>query len=303
MGIETLHDTLLVDPPAKMAWRTTAWLAGGDSACVGALLPEKSRVPSLSSYGSAAQPALLSALVAAESVRTRQNTIATQLLALGFEWLGYGRFSQSGEPCASANFCTSDAERHWAKRYFDESYCEIDPRLQVALRSWLPAIWTLDQLAARAACEVPGSRLRRFVDELGDTGMRRGVMLALPGIADSGRHFVSLLSRSQGSGWMSDGLLGQVLIFAHCVHEFQTHHMGQPLSTKTPAQLAHKGLTSMQREILACLSCGHGDKTIADKLGTSLHNVDYHMRQLRKRFAVRNRVQLIKAAQTAGSAY
>ncbi|HEY0822127.1 MAG TPA: helix-turn-helix transcriptional regulator, partial [Rhizobacter sp.] len=70
----------------------------------------------------------------------------------------------------------------------------------------------------------------------------------------------------------------------------------------------------LQREILACVSQGLGDmsatqlhileelqqgrsdKEIAYRLQLTMHAVDYHMRQLRRRFSARNRVQLVNAS-------
>jgi DNA-binding CsgD family transcriptional regulator len=47
---------------------------------------------------------------------------------------------------------------------------------------------------------------------------------------------------------------------------------------------------------------GMGDKEISAALQMSQHNVDYHLRQLRKRFGVRNRMQLVQAALTTQAA-
>jgi DNA-binding CsgD family transcriptional regulator len=241
-------------------------------------------------------PSLLAAMLTAETASHRQQTVTTLLHALGFERLGYGRFAKRGEPYTPMSFCTTYADRPWAERYFDAWHHEIDPRLQQALRSSLPAVWALDQLAAQAATDAPHSRLRRFVAELGDTGMRSGIILALPGAINSDRYIVSFLSRTPGSGWMGDGLVGQVLTLALCLHEFYTRYAALPQPSGAPAP-THTPLTAMQREIMACVSQGLGDKAIAGKLGIGLHNVDYHMRQLRKRFGVRNRVQLMQAMQ------
>jgi DNA-binding CsgD family transcriptional regulator len=245
------------------------------------------------------QPSLLLALIAAENAAERQKTVTTLLHALGFEWLGYGRFSQRGEAGTPLSFCTTYADTPWAERYFGARHHEVDPRLQRALQSCLPAVWTLDQLVAHAAAVPDDARLHRFVAELGDTGMRSGVMLALPGASPTDRHIVSLLSRTPGNGWMGDGLLGQVLTLALCLHEFYTRYapMPEPLGVPSAAPTATAGLTALQREILGCVSQGLGDKAIAAKLGIGLHNVDYHLRQLRKRFGVRNRVQLMQAVQ------
>lgn len=302
MGIVMWYDAIVRERPAGTPRSAAAPAAASQAPLIRpappVLLHEEPAVGSVSAAGRPSQPSLLAALMAAESSSERQRTVATLLHALGFEWLGYGRLSQLGEHCAPLSFCTTYADRRWAERYFGEAYQEIDPRLQLALRSCLPAIWTLDQLAAQAASDVPSSRLRRFVGELADTGMRSGVMLALPGASGSERHFVSLLSRTPGSSWMSDGLIGQVLTFALCLHEFYTRYANLPQPADNTAHAGAR-LTSMQREILACVSRGMGDKAIAAKLGISLHNVDYHMRQLRKRFAVRNRVQLMQATQNA----
>jgi len=298
------YDAIVRERPADALRSAAPRAMVNDSAAVRGsrvLLHGEPEPTGASPAGLPAQPSLLAALLAAESAIDRQRTVTTLLHALGFEWLGYARLAQRGEHRTPVSFCTTYADRRWAERYFDAKYHEIDPRLQLALRSCLPAIWTLDQLAAQAASDAPGSQLRRFVGELGDTGMRSGVILALPAATHSERHFVSLLSRTPGSGWMGDGLIGQVLTLALCLHEFYTRYaaLPQPAGNAAPASAQ---LTAMQREILVCVSQGLGDKAIAAKLGIGLHNVDYHMRQLRKRFAVRNRVQLMQATQNVESA-
>lgn len=243
-----------------------------------------------------AQPSLLAALMAAESPMERQRTVCALVRSLGFEWLGYGRLVQLGAHAVPLSFCTTYADRRWAERYFGEGFHEEDPRLSIALRSSLPAVWCIDQLAAQATGDVAGSRLRRFVAELAGTGMRSGVLFALPAASGPERHFVSLLSRAPGTGWMGDALLGQVITLALCLHELYTRYAGTPKPTETPTAQPPR-LTPMQRDILACVLLGMADKEIAARLNLTRHNVDYHMRQLRRRFAARNRVQLMQAAQ------
>jgi DNA-binding CsgD family transcriptional regulator len=48
----------------------------------------------------------------------------------------------------------------------------------------------------------------------------------------------------------------------------------------------------VQQEILRAVERGLSDKEIAARLGISTYAVDYHMRQLRRQFGARNRVQL-----------
>lgn len=242
------------------------------------------------------QPALLARLLTADTPALRQSAVKTLLKLLGFEWLGYGRFSRSGDRPVPLSFCTTYAHPGWAARYFAESYHRVDPRLRCIPESGLPVLWTLDELEGEAqglASHLQGLRAR-FFDELRATGTRSGVMMALPGLPGRDRHVVSLLSRRPGNDWMSDAVLGQVLTLALCLHEFYSRYAPAPPSEGRGGAAA---LTPLQCEILAGLARGLPDKLIAAQLDLSLHNVDYHMRQLRKRFGVRNRLQLAQAAQ------
>ena len=81
------------------------------------------------------------------------------------------------------------------------------------------------------------------------------------------------------------------------MHEFLLNHARIPSGgTECKAELS-----AVQKDILHCLAGGLCDKEIARRLALSSHNVDYHLRQLRKRFSVNNRVQLAKAAMTAAT--
>ena len=55
-------------------------------------------------------------------------------------------------------------------------------------------------------------------------------------------------------------------------------------------------LSRTQQEVLRCVVRGMADKEISAQLQLSPHTVDYHLRQLRKRFGARNRVQLLLAS-------
>jgi DNA-binding CsgD family transcriptional regulator len=51
-------------------------------------------------------------------------------------------------------------------------------------------------------------------------------------------------------------------------------------------------LSDLQRRILNFTASGLSDRAIAQQLNMSRSNVDYHMRQIRKKYGVLNRVQL-----------
>lgn len=56
------------------------------------------------------------------------------------------------------------------------------------------------------------------------------------------------------------------------------------------------GLSETQKHVLAGVSKGLSDKEIARRLRTTTHNVDYHLRVLRRKYQVVNRAQLAYVA-------
>jgi DNA-binding CsgD family transcriptional regulator len=239
------------------------------------------------------RPALLKRLLAAGDAQERRAHVLGTVHDLGFQWLGYGKLVQVGSRAVPLAFCLTYAEPVWAQRYFACGYHHIDPRLHKALQSGLPFVWTIDRLAEHAAAGVPQQQLQSFIAELQAMGARSGVIVLG---SDGPRHerpFVSLMSRRRGTQWIDDALLGQVITLALCLNEFYGHYTAAP---RWPDQkAADAALTSTQRDILGCLARGMADKMIAADLGLSLHNVDYHLRQLRRRFRVHNRLQLMQA--------
>lgn len=117
----------------------------------------------------------------------------------------------------------------------------------------------------------------------------------LPGEGERRRHFMSLLTQTIARRVMEPVLLGHVLTLGLCLNEYYTRY--NTLPTVFERRLA--SLTGVQREILGLVARGESDKRIANLLRISSHAVDCHVRELRYRFAVRNRVQLAQAASCA----
>lgn len=241
-----------------------------------------------------ARPSLLADLLAAQDPSERQRLVRAVLHAMGFDWLGFGRLEHAGPRTMPVTFCAAHCGLGWAQRYFEARYHEVDPRLHAAVGSSLPCVWTLDELERHARGSGIG-HLSRFVDDLGKTGMHSGAMLVTSRFSEHGveRHVVSLLSRTAGRSWISDAILGQVLTLGYCMQEFYTRYSRMPTGV-VPEEGAE--ISQVQRRILEQVTRGASDKQIAYELNLSLHTVDYHMRQLRRRFGVRNRVQLRQVA-------
>lgn len=264
------------------------------------LLHEEPDVPTrLHADAAVWSPALLKQLLAADAPATRQQTVRALTRSLGFDSLVYGRFVRHGDRWLPQAFCTTYADLSWLQRYVCASYHRVDDRLACALQSSLPCIWSIDALRQEPDAE-DASLTQAFLDDLCSTGARSGALLGLPAShTGAERHVVSLSSRNEGSAWLNDALLGQVLTLGFCLNELYAHYLPSPAELQ-PAEGVHSGLTPLQRAILDCVARGLGDKQIAALLSLSSHNVDYHLRQLRRRFSVRNRVQLTQAALQAG---
>ncbi len=236
-----------------------------------------------------ATPDIVRRLLAQTSPEAREAVVRTLLADAGFDWFGYGTVAlrqRGGEP---RSFFTTYAHTAWVRRYFGERYHEVDPRHLDAPRSGLPLVWSLDDIASHPGDPRDAVRVGRFLADLEHSGIRSGMFFQLPSpAAPAERVVLSLMSRTGGRAWMDDAVLGQALTFSLCMHEFLSCHV-------EPA--AGPGmLSTLQRNILNCLSRGHSDTEIASNLQLSSHALDYHMRQLRRRFAVHNRVQLVNAA-------
>lgn len=234
-------------------------------------------------------PGLISQLRAAGSSEARERLVRSALRATGFDWLAYGTVSARGP----TSFLTSYAHPGWTDVYFANRYHDIDRRHHEAPRSSLPLVWSLADLDLASTA---GPRGQRFVDDLRASGIGSGLFLHLAGPASADeRTVISLQSSQAGRQWIDDQVLGQALTLALCLHEFISRHLQRPGAAE--AIVAPQAcLSALQQEILKCLRRGQSDKQIAHGLQLSSHAVDYHMRQLRRRFAVRNRVQLANAA-------
>lgn len=238
-------------------------------------------------------PSVVNDLLCASSGEERQRLVRAMLHAIGFEWLGYGTVCQHRTRSVPQSFFTSYGHAQWTRRYFEERYHEVDSRHQDAPCSSLPLLWDIDHLAAPVNSVPLTPHRRRFLDDFRDSGIRSGVFfsLASPTRANE-RTVISLMSSSPSRQWIVDSVLGQALTLALSVHECLVQR--SPALAARPSTGAHMPRT--QQHILNYLIQGRSDKEIAYHLQLSEHTVDYHMRQLRRRFAARNRVQLVNAA-------
>jgi DNA-binding CsgD family transcriptional regulator len=234
-------------------------------------------------------PPSIIALPQVDDARERVQLLREAIGELGFRWLEAVRVAP-GRPAQSVRAWQSLRPSGLrsigiATGVIDDS----DPRMALALGSPLPCVWDIEGLAAdtAACCTRYGTPM--WLASLRAGHVRSGVTLAVRGAAGVA-WVVSLLSCRTGRDWLQEDVVARALLVACFVA-----HAGAA-DEASHASRCDDLLTDTQRDILDCLQQGMGDKVIADRLGLTTHNVDYHLRRLRQRFGARNRVQLAQAA-------
>lgn len=170
-----------------------------------------------------------------------------------------------------------------------------DPRIELALATPLPAAW--DVSALEAGCRAAGGH--GVLARLRAAGARSGVSLAVHD-ANATLRVVSLSAGTRGCAWITDAIAGQAALIALLVGGAgPARHEVVDAADAEPPEPGFDDLSDTQWNVLECVREGLPDKLIADRLGMSPHNVDYHLRRLRQRFGARNRVQLARVGRGA----
>lgn len=240
-------------------------------------------------------------LVKAGSAPARHALLRPALRAAGFDSLCYLRVSRVGDTINRLVYFNAFSPSGWAQRYLRERFYEIDARVAYSCRHEWPLLWDLSSIASSAPLAGIGqptstaaghsaagiARAERFAAAARAAGMLSGVSFGL-GTPDALDTCVVLLASSQPSkARVPDMAIGHAYALAVGLHEFLALRAPQ---IHRPAYAAQ--LTDIQRSVLELVTLGMNDKDIAERLGTSHHNVDYYLRQLKKIYHATNRVQL-----------
>jgi DNA-binding CsgD family transcriptional regulator len=227
--------------------------------------------------------------------------VCVEARKLGFDWMDIDDVDVATGDGGPLPLACDMAHARWTKQYFERGYSACDPRRSALARSSLPCIWALDRLHVDGiAFDASPDRLREFLGGMERHGLRSGVFFAVPRENFSRRCCVSLAAARDGSGWMDAGCLGAVLTLGMALSRVLESMPGGAVPEVGTDEVIE--LTAVQRVILTCLQSGMSDKQIAYELNVSRYNIDYHMRQLRRRFGARNRVQLSQRISRADQA-
>lgn len=223
-------------------------------------------------------------LAGAMSPDERKQLIHVALRTIGFDWLCYCRLTRLGELVNRVQYFHPCSPPGWAQRYVDQRYFELDPRMAFACRHDWPLVWDHTTLAHDGGADERNERMQHFLDDIQASGMHSGIAF---GLVDPGsrEHSVMIFSSANPTrGWINDHTIGQAYAVGLGIHAF--------LAGKVWEAEREPELSDVQRRILKFTASGMSDREISTQLNMSISNVDYHMRQIRKKYGVLNRVQL-----------
>lgn len=244
----------------------------------------------------ARRPTVADELNEARTPAQRQLLIRAMLGAIGFDWLCYWRLNCVGDTVTRAWYVRDYAAPGWSERYIEQRYLEVDPRIAFACRREWPLVWDLDTLRQTGGDGLarPGAdtaqRLARLIADAYDAGLRSGITFSVASPRSAQQSVLSLSCANLSRHWISDRIVGQAYALGLALHEYLIDHAAPLVEAREEAR--GKPISAVQQRILDALTRGLSDRQIAESLHMSTHNVDYHLRLLKKRFGAANRVHL-----------
>ena len=212
----------------------------------------------------------------------------------GFDSFVYG-LSTSPVPDREAQlYVYTTLPLEWIVRYDEKAYIEIDPRVQLAYNSTMPAMW--DQSTERGKDRSTDD----FLDDAGRFGICSGLAFTLHDVCHHGmmigfnsrREVIDLDCRQ-----LIQRNLGDMLLFGHYFHEmFMRAVVGRGL----PSRIKGAPLSARERQVLKMVACGITTDDIATKLAISSRTVQFHLDSLRGKLNAANRQEAVALAVKAG---
>jgi DNA-binding CsgD family transcriptional regulator len=230
---------------------------------------------------------IASELIAASTPEARMANIRSMLSVLGFNFLQYEAVQNTNDGGHEHYFLKTYVPGEWANQYARKHYCDLDPRVSACLGSPFPFVWDLQYFLKARLFPPHDARTRGFLEDMARAGMCSGISFGFINPATHRQVVVGFNSANPSKNWITTSVVGQALILGLSIHEF--------ISGCIEKLMHHPDLdavSDIQKQILECLANGLSDKEIARNLKTTYHNVDYHLRYLRKKYGATNRAQL-----------
>jgi LuxR family transcriptional regulator, quorum-sensing system regulator SolR len=212
---------------------------------------------------------------------------------LGFDTFTYGCGTAPTPTRESRSYVWTNLPLEWVRRYDQNSYVEVDPRVTDAIMHTTPLLW--DRFA------FPNTRrLRAFFDDAAKFGVCSGVAVGLrdPLRALAGFYLGSARPKIDDAERVRFfNIQGDILLLAHFIHALLTTNvMGRGL----PAPSIGAALSPRERECLQLAAKGLSSSQIAATLGIGERTVHFHIGNLLSKLGVGNRHEAIARAVSAG---
>lgn len=237
---------------------------------------------------------IAASLASARNAAERNRMVNGLLHLVGFSTFAYFALESGSDQIERLFLHEAFVPPTYRGDYVRRGYHEIDPRTLGVRRVNAPMVWDLPHLREQNAGSIESTgespthhAFDGFLSTMREDGMCSGLMFAMPIPGTRLNAFMSFTAPRRNRDWITPATVEQSLSIALSVHAFAS-----PQLTAALRERAADDLTPFERELLIGIAEGASDKEIGRRLDTSAHNVDYHLRKLRKRFGVGNRIEL-----------
>lgn len=231
-------------------------------------------------------------LSSAQSEAERARIVSSLLHLTGFSTFAYFALEFTGDRVQRLFLHEAFTPSTYRGEYVQRHHFDVDPRTFGARMCSMPIVWDLRNLrqqGERHGLALPDEReaFADFLQTMRDDAMCSGIMysMAMPGTRLHA--FMSFTAPRRNRDWITAATVEQALSIGLSVHKF-----GSPKLITAAREHSANSLTAFEQKLLTGIAEGASDKEIGRRLDTSAHNVDYHLRKLRKRFGVSNRIEL-----------
>jgi DNA-binding CsgD family transcriptional regulator len=213
--------------------------------------------------------------------------------SLGFSSFVFGMTTSSTLTRDARFYYCTDVPRAWIQEYDQQSFVEIDPRVNHCCTNLTPLIW--DQNVANG-----NERLGRFLERAASAGIGSGVVISLRD-DDHSRIMFSVNSPrkfvDETTLRLWTAALGDITLLA--VH---FHAIFMERVVKLNVDPLHRGapLSDREKQCLSLAAKGQTSQDIANKLGITERTVNFHFCNLISKLSVANRHEAIAVAITRG---
>lgn len=218
---------------------------------------------------------------------------------LGFDSFMYGLSTTTLPRRDALIYFFATLPREWSRLYERENYIEIDPRVALGIRHSAPVPWD-SNVALRCAAVKQHARLRQFLKDAGQYGIRSGVSW---GLRNPENHGVLIVLNSAEPVFGPDqqrhlaATVGDILSFGSYFHEFFMRHF---VNTGVPSRLRGAALSARELNVIELVARGLTADDIALKLGIVTRTVRFHVDSARTKMGALNREEAIAIASKAG---